>query len=336
MAPEHAWTRTRGDGQLVAVVDSGVDASLAELSGQVAAGTDIVAGSGRGDVDCQGTGTAMAALIVAQPGAASDLTGVAPGARVLPVRVVTGAGAARPDDAAAGVAAAVAAGAGVVALGSTVDTRDDRVAAAIVAAAGHGVVVVTGAPTGPAPATDSTVGQAERASLRVGGCDVAGVPLGGYRAGGVDVVAPGAQVTTLGIAGAGLVVGDGTRYAVALVAGVAALVRAAHPELTAAQVISRVEQTAQALTGGERPAPTVGWGSVDTAAAVTATIPGEVPDAATPARAGRADPGRAIRVVAVVVAVVVVGFTALLVVARLHQFARPAAVPDAATADREV
>lgn len=67
LAPDQAWPQSRGMGQLVAVIDSGVDGSLQQLTGHVAVGVDVVNGKGRGDTDCLGSGTAMAALIVAQP-----------------------------------------------------------------------------------------------------------------------------------------------------------------------------------------------------------------------------------------------------------------------------
>ncbi len=79
MAPDDAWTRSRGEGVMVAIIDSGVDASVPQLAGRVAEGADIVSGSGRGNTDCLGSGTAMAGIIVAQPGQSSTLRGIAPG-----------------------------------------------------------------------------------------------------------------------------------------------------------------------------------------------------------------------------------------------------------------
>ncbi|HWB36479.1 MAG TPA: S8 family serine peptidase, partial [Rugosimonospora sp.] len=79
VAPQNAWNYSRGAGVVVAVVDSGVDASLAALSGRVTVGTDIVSGTGRGDTDCLGTGTAMASIIAAgTDSGAGQITGIAP------------------------------------------------------------------------------------------------------------------------------------------------------------------------------------------------------------------------------------------------------------------
>ena len=65
---------------------------------------------------------------------------------------------------------------------------------------------------------------------------------------------------------------EGTSGAAPLVAGVVALVRAAHPELDAANVINRLIATATP-TGGSVPSPIYGYGLIDAAAAVTADVP---------------------------------------------------------------
>src|SRR5215475_8654259 len=74
-----------GAGQVVAVIDSGVT-SLASFGHRVLAGHDLL-GSTDGRVDCVGHGTAVASIIAAgaTPGAA--FRGLAPTAKILPVRV---------------------------------------------------------------------------------------------------------------------------------------------------------------------------------------------------------------------------------------------------------
>ncbi len=80
-----------------------------------------------------------------------------------------------------------------------------------------------------------------------------------YSLGSVLVVAPGANVVSVG--GAGQVRGTGTDYAVSFVAGVAALVLSAHPDLTASQVARRIAITAGPLTSTSRTASTAGGSS---------------------------------------------------------------------------
>ncbi|MEV4626851.1 S8 family serine peptidase [Micromonospora sp. NPDC049523] len=273
--PGPAWARTEGDGVMVAVLDSGVDGVRAGLTGRVAVGVDITAGSARGDVDCLGSGTAMAGIIAGRGAAGAGGNGMAPAATVLPVRVVTTTRQARSTDVETGIQVAVSAGAGVIALGGHVALDDPVVAAAVDSALGHGVVVVAGAAVGDGATAESPSGP-ETALLRVGGTGADGQPATGYRPGTVQVLAPG--VDPAGGTGAG----SGTPYAVALVAGTAALVRSAFPNLSAAQVAHRIRTTAQ-RGGATEPDPGTGWGMVDPGAAVTAVLAEEGrPAAAAP------------------------------------------------------
>jgi membrane-anchored mycosin MYCP len=97
----------------------------------------------------------------------------------------------------------------------------------------------------------------------------------------LSVVAPGVGILSLGPRGPGHLVGDGTSYACPFVAGVAALVRAAFPTLTAAQVKRRLELTAD-HPPANMPDPQLGWGMVDPYAAMTQVLAGE-PATARPA-----------------------------------------------------
>jgi membrane-anchored mycosin MYCP len=66
----------------------------------------------------------------------------------------------------------------------------------------------------------------------------------------------------------------GTSNATAVVSGIVALVRAAHPELNAANVVNRILRTAIPPTDGSKaPSPLYGYGLVDAYAAVTADVP---------------------------------------------------------------
>jgi membrane-anchored mycosin MYCP len=83
--PSAAWRFSRGDGQLVAVLDSGVR-SGPRLPG-VQPGGDYVE-STDGLTDCDGRGTAVAGLIAGQPGD-DGFAGIAPGARLVSLRVTS-------------------------------------------------------------------------------------------------------------------------------------------------------------------------------------------------------------------------------------------------------
>lgn len=77
-----AWRHSRGDGQTVAVIDTGVQPG--PRLPNVEPGGDFVANTD-GLTDCDGHGTMVAGLIAGQPGA-DGFSGVAPGARLVAIR----------------------------------------------------------------------------------------------------------------------------------------------------------------------------------------------------------------------------------------------------------
>jgi membrane-anchored mycosin MYCP len=251
LSPRDAWSAAgRGGGVVVAVVDSGVDARVPQLTGRVSGGVDIVSGTEGGTTDCLGSGTAMAALIVGDD--EQQVIGVAPDATVLPVRVATDKPEASADDQAIAIQVAVSAGARVIAVGSYVDVTLPEVQQAINEAARHDVVVVV---AGPVPDDGSLPPQV----LRVGVLKPDGQLEQEYPPGTIDVVAPGSDVTSLGPGGHGPVQVSGAQYAVAFVAGTAALVRGASPTLRADEVVRQLRTTATPIdsSSGEAP-PTSG------------------------------------------------------------------------------
>jgi membrane-anchored mycosin MYCP len=112
----------------------------------------------------------------------------------------------------------------------------------------------------------------------VGSVDAHGEPSAFSLAGPwVDVAAPGEGIVSLDPDGEGLVSslptsGDpmpisGTSYSAPVVSGIVALVRSRSPELTARQVMRRIEETARRPAAGWD--PVVGHGVVDALAAVS-------------------------------------------------------------------
>ncbi len=136
--------------------------------------------------------------------------------------------------------------------------------------------------------------------LAVGATDVrTGAPAGFTISGPwVDVAAPGTGIVSLDPASEGLTDtlanpnGDripiaGTSFATPYVAGVVALVRERHPELTARQVIERIQLTAQHTAGPGGRDRTLGYGVIDPVAALTDILPREqaaAPEPVEPAR----------------------------------------------------
>lgn len=119
--------------------------------------------------------------------------------------------------------------------------------------------------------------------LTVGAVDSSGAPLDSSMAGPwVSIAAPGTDIESLSPRDDGLmnavegnnntlVTRAGTSFSAALVSGVAALVRAKYPQLTAHQVINRLLATARAPARGVD--NQVGHGIVDPVAALTYDLP---------------------------------------------------------------
>jgi membrane-anchored mycosin MYCP len=103
----------------------------------------------------------------------------------------------------------------------------------------------------------------------------------------VTIAAPGEHITSidpgqggkylsnLTIEGGQQVSMQGTSFAAPYVAGVVALVRSRFPGLTARQVITRIEATAQHPSGASGRNNEVGYGIINPVAALTALIPGQ-------------------------------------------------------------
>jgi len=323
LGPERVRPFTRGAGQIVAVLDSGVDARHPQFGDRVLAGFDAVAGSGPANTDCLGTGTQVAGVIAAGQGPSVGFIGLASQVRILPIRVVAerfGSGnGAEPQVLARGIDAAVDRGADVIAV-STITYQDSPVLQGAVAnAISQGVVVVAAVgdlgdergqiPT-PYPAEyDDVIG--------VGAIRESGVLWGKSQQGDyVDLVAPGEKVLTLSRAG-GMAIADGTAVACGFVAATAALVRARSGGVqgSSGAVALQLERTAVPAPGGAA----YGRGVVDPYAAVTARLaaasPQPLPDLPDPSSGESAAWARARDVAMIGTGIAVAAVLIVLVVA---------------------
>jgi subtilisin family serine protease len=98
---DEAHSVTSGSGAVVAVIDTGIDAAHPDLQGRVLPGHDFVDNDGTPQ-DGQGHGTHVSGIIAADANNGVGVDSVAPGAKILPVRVL--------DDSGSGTSTAVAAG----------------------------------------------------------------------------------------------------------------------------------------------------------------------------------------------------------------------------------
>lgn len=145
---ESAWQYSTGEGVVVAVVDSGVDASHEDLQGQILSGRSFVDPSTDGTVDGSGHGTHVSGTIVANANNGIGIAGVAPGAKVLPVQVLNHEGWGYTSDVAAGVAWAADNGAHIINLSLGSRNPSELMAAAVEYASGRGALIFAAAGNG--------------------------------------------------------------------------------------------------------------------------------------------------------------------------------------------
>lgn len=231
----------------MAVIDSGIDEHHhPDLAGNVLDGLDVVdGGNGNGWGDVDGHGTGMAGLVAAHghgPGNTEGALGIAPEAEILPVRIDTGQGVGAGDALALAVDEAVRRGADIISISVNSDARAyDPIQRALAA----GVIVVASAGNRP---KDEYIGDpaAYPGVVAVGavGRDglIAEVSTRGFGLGQISLTAPGVDIVSTSKDGK-YRIGTGTSPSTAVVAGVAALVWSAYPDLTNVEVVEHLTRT---------------------------------------------------------------------------------------------
>jgi len=275
LAPERVWPLTRGEGVTVGLIDTGVDASVPQLKGRVLPGVDIVNGGGRADDDCFGHGTFVAGIIGAAKQRGIGLSGLAPAVRILPIRQANNSSDGTAAGMATGIVAAVDGGADVINISASSFFPSQALENAVKYATSNDVLIVTAASNEAESGNPKAYPAAYPQVMAVGAIGPGGQKSSFSETGKfLSVVAPGEDIIGISRTAGGHVQDSGTSYAAPFVAGVAALVRAYRPDLTAAQVKRRIELTAD-HPGTSLPDKAVGWGVVNPWAAVTTDIPEE-------------------------------------------------------------
>ncbi|WP_426335805.1 S8 family serine peptidase [Pseudoduganella sp. R-31] len=274
-----AWDNTQGSGVTIAILDSGMDSAHPDLAGNAVAGYNAY-DNNTNTADVCGHGTKAAGSAAATINNTTGVAGVAGQARIMPVRIAynnSGTCYAYFSTMASGVTWAADHGARVVNISYANVPTSSAVQSAANYLKGKGGLLFVSAgnynrdegftPTDtmiPVSATDSAD---NRASFSSYGAFVA-------------LSAPGAGIYTT-VQGGGYGAVNGTSFASPVAAGVAALVMAANPSLSADQVKSILFTTAVDLGTAGRDIY-FGYGRVNAAAAVAAAKAAPAPDTTAP------------------------------------------------------
>jgi len=289
MNMQAAWQLTEGAGVKVAVLDSGVDQYVSDLTGSVLTGPDYTGvDTSSANPNWGVHGTWMASLIAGHghDGGVDGIIGIAPRAQIMSIRVIPdradphyGAYEREPEtriqqSLADGITYAVRHGAKVISMSIGYGAPSAAVRKALQFAYTRGVVVVASAGNSGGSADTGQAGQSPESfpADYPGVISVGAVGTNGAVANfssdnlSVQVAAPGVSVPAQGRDGQYWWV-SGTSPACALVAGVAALIKSLYPGLAPDLVASALTSTTT-----NRPAhgydSALGFGIVDAYAAL--------------------------------------------------------------------
>lgn len=278
-----AWKAVSGTGKLViAILDEGVDISHPDLQAKIVTPYDATSGQDGGDVNpWDGHGTACAGIAAATTNNSVGIAGVGLDAKILPVRIASSEKPASPGDAhpwittweiiADGIRKATDRGADVLSNswgGGYSDEVTDAIRYALTQGrGGKGTIVVFAAGNEssqvnwPASlsATDPVIAVAatnEWDELKTKSSKDGEYWWGSNTGPEITVAAPGVHMFTTDISGAGgysatdyTATFNGTSSATPVVAGIAALVLAKHPDWRPDEVRKQIARTADPISG---------------------------------------------------------------------------------------
>ena len=295
-APE-AWTQTRGDGVIVAVLDSGVQLDHPDLAANLWTNPGEVAGNGvdddhngyvddvhgvntidhSGNVgDDGGHGTHVAGIVAARGGNGVGGSGLAPDARIMAIKVLDANTTGNSEFLAEGIRYAVDKGARILNVSLNGDgsssTLDDAIryagqkGATIVASSGNNGRDLDVKPSYPASSSDPAV-------LTVSASDDEGNLLSFANRGlnSVDLAAPGMTILSTAL-GSKYEFRAGTSMAAPYVAGALALLSAARPDMSQSDLRGALLASAPRLKGLTG---LLGSGELNVASALHAILPGD-------------------------------------------------------------
>ncbi|MET9774882.1 type VII secretion-associated serine protease mycosin [Streptomyces sp. NPDC006367] len=283
---DELWSRSKGEGVRVAVIDTGVDVKNPQLKSAVDVksgrnflpkdlkdenGDPIERGNENGTTDTVGHGTKVAGIIAARPDDRTGFVGLAPEATIIPIQQNDAEGNGDTGTLTESIRYAVKAGADVINISQ--DTTgaaepDPELEAAVDEALAQDVVVVASAGNdGQGGNVKKTYPASYEGVLAVAASDRNNERASFSQSGDfVDVAAPGVDMIST-VPGGGHCSDNGTSFSAPYVAGIAALLKAEHDDWSARQIVAQIEQTAERTVAGHD--RLVGWGVVDPVRALT-------------------------------------------------------------------
>ncbi|MFD5033789.1 type VII secretion-associated serine protease mycosin [Streptomyces sp. NPDC058405] len=281
MKADEIWKISTGRGVTVAVLDSGVDDSIPDLQGQVLEGKDFSELSGDENRDIDNHGTGMAALIAGtgKRGPTQGSYGLAPGAKILPVRIQYAAERLMEKNAndtfAKSMSEAIqfAADSDAKVINISVaysEGGSTELTGAVKYALGKGKLIFAGVGNNGAKGNEVQYPAATPGVVGVGGLDKDAARMSVSEYGPqVDISAPGKDITNACTGGTQLCEGTGTSSSTALASASAALIWSKHPDWTNNQVLRVMLNTASGVKGGAKRSDQVGYGAVRPLLALT-------------------------------------------------------------------
>ncbi|MFF9840148.1 type VII secretion-associated serine protease mycosin [Streptomyces sp. NPDC013740] len=282
MKADQMWKVSKGEGVIVAVIDSGVDKSVADLQGQVLPGKDYSLLEGDEYRDIANHGTSMAALIAGTGarGAVEGSFGLAPKAKILPIRVpyneerwATKERVKETFSQSMATAIRFAADSDARILNISAAnprTPGPELAEAVKYALSKNKLIFAGVGNSATEGNEVEYPAATPGVVGVGGLNQKADWWEKSQTGPqVDLAAPAVNITSACSGGTQLCDGDGTSNATALASASAALIWAKHPDWTNNQVLRVMLNTAGKPKNGKARSDSIGYGAVRPRIALT-------------------------------------------------------------------
>ncbi|MGW0291700.1 type VII secretion-associated serine protease mycosin [Streptomyces tuirus] len=283
---DELWSQSTGKGMRVAVIDTGVDVTNPQLTDAVDVrsgrnflpenlkdddGNPIERGKENGTTDTVGHGTKVAGIIAARPAKGTGFVGLAPEATIIPIQQNDAEGNGDVGSLTDAIRYAVEAGADVINISQDttkpMKSTSDLALAINQALARKIVVVASAGNDGLGGNVKETYPASYEGVLAVAASDRNNERAAFSQSGQfVGVAAPGVDMIST-VPKGGHCSDSGTSFSAPYVAGLAALIKAKHPDWTARQIVAQIEQTAERTTAGHD--RLVGWGVVDPVRALT-------------------------------------------------------------------